>query len=158
MAATAPPKDSEMSQVSESFASDPAQVGAARKFIVEAAGLGSDDARAYDLRVCASEAVTNAVLHARKPGPDDPPSSLVVSVKTDRRGVTVTVTDGGGVTTPTIRRKNPDDRENGRGVALIEALADRWGFERTTTGCTRVWFEFHNGRANPDASAAATLR
>lgn len=156
-----PPGDDEMPHLSARFASDPAQVGAARRFILEAAGLGADHPRADDLLVCASEVFTNAVLHARKPDPDDPPPALDVGVETNRRGVRVTVTDGGGDTVPTLRRGHEDSRVNGRGVSIVDQLSDAWGFSRTPSGQTRVWFAFHNTKSGPDdtgSTSAATLR
>jgi anti-sigma regulatory factor (Ser/Thr protein kinase) len=41
---------------------------------------------------------------------------------------------------PDIRPIDPDS-ENGRGLFIVETLADRWGHETMDTGGKTVWFE-----------------
>lgn len=43
-------------------------------------------------------------------------------------------------TEPPVVRRHPDDRARGRGLRLVEAVADRWGVERHHGG-KRIWFE-----------------
>ena len=77
------------------------------------------------------ELATNAVLHA------DPPVHLRAEI-TDVL-VRVEMHDSGSGTLPAPRKTRTTDR-GGRGLALVEALASRWGTERTDAG-TLVWFE-----------------
>lgn len=116
------------------FPSVPMHVGEARRFIAE--HLPPGDPRHDDLMVCASEVVTNAINHTghREAGFD-------VTVATGDGAITVTVTDGGGTGDPVVRGNDTAD-PHGRGVALVDALSDTWGFERTEAA-TRVWFTFH---------------
>ncbi|MGO4421217.1 ATP-binding protein [Streptomyces sp. MCAF7] len=84
-----------------------------------------------------SELVTNTVAHSgcrclrvtvSRPGP---------------RWIRVAVTDKSHVL-PT-RRTAKDDDENGRGLAIVEAVSDRWGTDRLPWG-KRVWGELRVGR------------
>jgi DNA-binding NarL/FixJ family response regulator len=77
-----------------------------------------------------SELVTNAVRHAK--------SAARVAVEVVGAKVRVSVTDDGpGV--PATARPSPD-AESGRGLELVEGLADRWGVIELDVGKT-VWFE-----------------
>jgi anti-sigma regulatory factor (Ser/Thr protein kinase) len=77
-----------------------------------------------------SELVTNAVLHAgqsRDYGgsrPEAPRCSL--NFWLTRRGLTVAVYDQ--ERTPPVRREASEDADGGRGLALVEALSNRWGY------------------------------
>jgi anti-sigma regulatory factor (Ser/Thr protein kinase) len=83
-----------------------------------------------ELLLCVSEVVTNAVLHA---GTD---VHFSVSFNGDR--VRVEVGDGSPVTP--VRKHYDLVAPTGRGILLIEELADGWGVEPTDTGKV-VWFE-----------------
>lgn len=84
-----------------------------------------------------TELVTNAVLHAR--------TDLHLEVEVRPQAVVLRVSDG-SARTPVVRHYRTDD-VTGRGVALVEALATRWGVETTPTGKC-VWCEI----AIPDRS------
>mgnify|MGYP001950347612 CR=1 FL=1 len=76
-----------------------------------------------------SELVANVVRHARGP----------VRLRLLRsRTLTCEVSDG-SLTTPHIRRSGPSD-EDGRGLQLVSALADRWGTRFTSHGKS-IWTE-----------------
>jgi two-component sensor histidine kinase len=85
------------------------------------------------------ELVGNAVRHG-----DPLPGDVVriawrVRYGADVESVTITVTDGGAVCTPAVR--HPDlDSLDGRGLAIVDALAKLWGFERDGLGQS-VWAE-----------------
>lgn len=89
----------------------------------------------------ASEALTNAVLHARTP--------LVLEIYTDGSlMVEVIDQDTTPVLTPVAALglesllEDPDvEAINGRGLALIAALAETWGIREENDGKT-VWFSF----------------
>jgi anti-sigma regulatory factor (Ser/Thr protein kinase) len=76
-----------------------------------------------------SEVVTNAILHARTP--------LRLTATVDADQVVVRVYDT--LRTPPRRRSYRSDAGTGRGMHLVEALADRWGVEQTSAGKC-VWF------------------
>lgn len=78
-----------------------------------------------------SELATNAVRHA---GTD-----FIVRVQQTDDEISVEIADE-GIGTPTLRRAEPRDA-SGRGLRIVEALADAWGVrpEPNGTGKT-VWF------------------
>jgi anti-sigma regulatory factor (Ser/Thr protein kinase) len=81
------------------------------------------------LTIIVSELVTNAIRHA---GTD-----LEVSIRTD--GVMrVEVRDRS--TAPPRRLRLDVNRTGGRGLLIVEAYSDRWGFERIPSGKI-VWAE-----------------
>jgi anti-sigma regulatory factor (Ser/Thr protein kinase) len=88
-----------------------------------------------------NELVTNALLHARSPAH--------VELDLDERRLLVLVTDRGLGTSVAVQETDPA-AVRGRGLALVEALADAWGNERTSRGTT-VWFELSLRREDPAA-------
>ena len=92
-------------------------------------GLAADG-QAFDLvLLLTSEIVTNAILHARTP--------LRLTATAEAGQVLVQVFD----TVPSLprRRSYRSDAGTGRGMHLVEALADRWGVDQTSGGKC-VWF------------------
>jgi anti-sigma regulatory factor (Ser/Thr protein kinase) len=83
-----------------------------------------------DTLLLASELVTNALLHG------EPPIELEMRCAGGR--TIVRVTDFGE---PPVLPRNPlaADALSGRGLRLLEALADDWGVETHTRGKT-FWF------------------
>ena len=77
-----------------------------------------------------SELVTNAYRHAR--------TETRVSVRLDDGCVRIEVRDVGGGE-PELRPLDTD-RVDGRGLQIVDAIADRWGYD-TSPGGTSVWFE-----------------
>ena len=76
-----------------------------------------------------SEVVTNALLHSG--------TRLVLTVVRDGAGVRVEVADGSAV--PPVQRRHSTSASTGRGVQLLEAVADEWGWTATSPG-KLVWF------------------
>jgi hypothetical protein len=64
-----------------------------------------------------------------------------VAWEVDSQGVIVRVTDGGGGDRPHVRHASPRDT-SGRGLALVEAVAARWGVIAGATSTT-VWAAVH---------------
>ena len=125
------------------FDGTPASARAARRFVAGAlAPWGLEDAESH-LELLTSEVVTNAVRHARTP------HHLVVACEGPQ--VRVEVRDGSAVR-PTARRARPDAAA-GRGLMIVEALAERWRIEEGGSGKS-VWFVLDLG---PRASAAGPL-
>ena len=105
-------------------------VRASRRFVVAALRRLGADHLIHDATVIVSELATNAVRHARSPfrvSVDESPGLVCISVQD--------VGDGhAGL--PTIA---PDDHAiEGRGIAIIDALAHSWGYDALEDG-TVVW-------------------
>lgn len=79
--------------------------------------------------VLTSELVTNAILHGAGP--------LGLSVAWDDRGVRIDVHDE-SPERPVVRAVD-HEAAHGRGLLLVDALADEWGVDGTDTGKS-VWF------------------
>lgn len=116
--------------------------GVARRFLREfLARSAVDEDVSATAELCLSELVTNAVVHAGSR------SELRATLDDDR--LTVAVSDRGGVPVDAADAAPDEDpdvlRVHGRGLQLVEALADRWGSERDAVGTT-VWFalELHH--------------
>ncbi len=88
-------------------------------------------ARAESSRIAliVTELVTNAVSHGEAP---------VFSVSWDGESVRIEVFDN-GAGRPVVRPLDAT-ATSGRGMALVDAVADRWGVEETPAGKT-VWAE-----------------
>ena len=82
-----------------------------------------------------SELVTNAVEHAR--------SGVLLVLERDGRRLRVEVHDAGGPLPGRSEASGPRD-EHGRGLHLVEALAQDWGVEPGRPG-KAVWFELALG-------------
>jgi anti-sigma regulatory factor (Ser/Thr protein kinase) len=101
----------------------------AREAVVAACrrwGLSAEVAHAAEL--VTSELVTNAVIHAGTP--------LVLAAEHEEPHLTVAVSDGES-SFPSLRPPS-HDREDGRGIAIIDRLGATWGVQRTILGKT-VW-------------------
>ncbi len=84
-----------------------------------------------DARVVISELVANSVRHAQ-PLPD---GDILVSWKLAKQGLQISVTDGGAGTRP--RKVNaPSSALAGRGMAIVETLADTWWSDKTRSRST----------------------
>ncbi|MGW1140455.1 ATP-binding protein [Streptomyces zhihengii] len=85
-----------------------------------------------------AELAGNAVRHGRVPGRD---FRLALRLDRARALVRVEVADACALLPPAVRPVPADDDESGRGLLLVDALADRWGAEpRDPVGKT-VWAE-----------------
>lgn len=78
-----------------------------------------------------SELVTNAVRHAG--------TTLGVTLTRHQHSLHVAVSDGAVSRWPHVVEANPED-EGGRGLWMVEHLADRWGTSAGESGKS-VWFE-----------------
>lgn len=109
----------------------PESVRAARAFVASMLDLWRCDDMDRVVELLTSEIVSNAVRHATGPIrveaslADD--GSLRVGATDDHPGM------------PVLRDAGPD-AEGGRGIRLVERLAERWGVE-TVDGHKVVWFE-----------------
>ncbi|MGW5624896.1 ATP-binding protein [Streptomyces olivaceus] len=79
-----------------------------------------------------AELAANAVTHGLVPGRD-----IEVLLRLDARTLRIDVSDSRGECRPTAPEQTPAVAESGRGLLLVEALADRWGvFDRVPVGKT----------------------
>lgn len=88
----------------------------------------------YDVRLCVSELLTNVIDHV---GDGTPVTVRVIG--TAYGHTRVEVTDPDPRVLPVLPHSTPTD-ESGRGLALIGAMARRWGVEQGADGKT-VWCE-----------------
>lgn len=112
---------------------EPASASAVRReltFDLELRGVQPDVIDQVTL--VASELVSNAIRHC---GPDAR-DTLDVSWAIDADDVTINVEDSSHEL-PRMRQAAPD-APNGRGLAIVTALTQDWGAERTPNG-KRVW-------------------
>ncbi|MFP5257199.1 MAG: ATP-binding protein [Acidimicrobiia bacterium] len=114
------------------FGRDVAEIPRSRHYVadvLERAGAEATDA----LLLVASELITNAVRHGD--------GEVELRVIVEPECVRLEVLDGGhaAVTAPT---ENPAPSAlGGRGLLLVQGVADRWGSEFETDGRTLVWAE-----------------
>jgi len=108
---------------------DRANVSRARRFVTDAVHQLGRDALAEVVELLTSEVVTNAVLHAGTP--------VTLTVIADPDAVRIEVTDGAAV--DVSPRNFGPEAATGRGLALVDALASRWGTRTEPRGKT-VWF------------------
>ncbi|MET9362874.1 ATP-binding protein [Streptomyces sp. NPDC006632] len=111
-------------------------VPAAREFAEEALSDWGFAHRRDDVLLCVSELVTNALLHGVPPGR----GFLLRMGLCDGAVLRVEVQDSGaGV--PGIAKGADAGAEGGRGLLLVEAVADKWGVGERDPGKT-VWCAF----------------
>lgn len=108
---------------------DPALVRHTRRLARQALGTWGLDSLVPTVELLVSELVTNAVLH----GAGD------IGLRIIRANALLCEVRDDGHDLPHLRRAEVTD-ENGRGLQLVSALAERWGTQRTPTGKV-VWFE-----------------
>jgi anti-sigma regulatory factor (Ser/Thr protein kinase) len=117
--------------VDETIACSPRAPGVARHAVQRLADA-VDPSVLRNAQLLVSEVVTNSIKHS---GSDDP---IQLRVWTRPGGLKVEVADGGFGFNARPPAHAGDD-EGGRGLLILESLADRWG-----TSCdirARVWFE-----------------
>jgi anti-sigma regulatory factor (Ser/Thr protein kinase) len=110
---------------------DARSAGRARAFVRDVLQQWGCDHLVELTVLVANEVVTNAILHAR--------TDVQVEVRLGQGCVRVEVSDRAD--TEPVRRNTPDDATGGRGIALLDAMATRWGVDSLPDGGKRVWFE-----------------
>lgn len=130
---------------------DPAEVGRARRWArsrLAGSGIQADEPLAETLILLVSELVTNAVVHTGRP------AVLRLSlphVVTEEATVRLEVADHSG--RAPVPRCAGDDATGGRGLALVDGLADRWGWSVEATG-KRIWCEVDRCTKSQDLTAS----
>lgn len=110
----------------------PASVPAARHLALEVLRAWAAPHDPYDTGLLVTELVANVVDHV---GGE---STLTLELTLSEDWLRVAVLDGSAVE-PVVRELDGDD-PRGRGLRLVQAIADRWGCE-THQGGKRVWFD-----------------
>ncbi|WP_433183929.1 ATP-binding protein [Actinoallomurus sp. CA-150999] len=111
-------------------------VAAGRGFVRDA--LGSHHPALDVVGLSVSELATNAIRHT----PSGAGGRFTIRLATADRRIRAEVVNDGVIDGEPHRRSEPGiDAEHGRGLLLIDALADRWGVTRCA-GTTTVWAEF----------------
>jgi serine/threonine-protein kinase RsbW len=127
----------------------PEAVSVARQLVRSLIGERYPDADA--LVLCVSELVTNAVTHSLSAAPG---GTLTLYMNIGQAGVLVQIRDGGGPTAPQVMGDVGPDSERGRGLQLVEALADSWGSRVSPDGrVTWCRFSVHAQAATETPSA-----
>jgi serine/threonine-protein kinase RsbW len=113
-----------------------ASVRAARDRIKGALRNRCPDIPLDDARLVVSELVANSLRYARPL--DDHTIRVGWSLRTDV--LRVSVTDGGSTTGSPSPRRPGELATGGRGLKIVQALAERWGVDRNGS-TTTVWAE-----------------
>ncbi|WP_018567128.1 ATP-binding protein [Streptomyces sp. PsTaAH-124] len=117
---------------------DPAEVGRARRWArsrLAGSGIAADEPLAETLVLLVSELVTNAVVHTGCP------AVLRLSLPGTAAGAaTVRLEVADASACAPVPRCAGDEATGGRGLALVDGLADRWGWSAEGAG-KRIWCE-----------------
>jgi anti-sigma regulatory factor (Ser/Thr protein kinase) len=140
-------------QVQLEIRPDPAEVGRARKWArsrLAGSGISADEPVAETLVLLVSELVTNAVVHTGCPAVL---RLLLTGVCEDAAGGpagTVRLEVADSCDRAPEPRHADGDATGGRGLALVDGLADRWGWTPEGTG-KRIWCEMDRATAGDPA-------
>ncbi|MFJ2744249.1 ATP-binding protein [Streptomyces sp. NPDC087440] len=164
-------------QVQLEVGADPAEVGRARRWArsrLVGCGIEADEPVAETLVLLISELVTNAVVHTGCPAvlrmllpgiPGDPGAGTGAGAGAGTNGaadsgsVSGLLASGGTVRVevadasacPPKPRHAEGDDTNGRGLELVDGLADRWGWQTEGAG-KRIWCEVDRQVRAPQAA------
>ena len=120
-----------MVELRATLSADPEQVAEARRLVAGyLAERGDDDGEVAVLLT--SELVTNAILYGQAP--------LELRAQADGAALRVEVHDLDPTSPPVLRHDADLVEIGGRGLQLVDTLADRWGWAENDYGKV-VWFE-----------------
>lgn len=126
------------------LAGEPGSVGDARRFaraVLADADVGDD----WTAIQVVSELATNAVVHAR--------TTFTVKIDYDDEYIKVSVIDAKPLARAAVRWFS-DTTTTGRGLRLVQVIAESWGVEQTPTSKS-VWCKLRRGVAATDDVDAA---
>ncbi|RNF83951.1 ATP-binding protein [Streptomyces botrytidirepellens] len=143
---------------------DPAEVSRARRWArsrLAGSGIGADEPLAETLILLISELVTNAVVHTgcpavlrmRFPAQTGGDGSAAPSAEKGPELGTVRVEVADASARAPRQRRADEEATNGRGLELVDGLADRWGWQPEGAG-KRIWCEIDRGRREECADGA----
>ncbi|WP_055711552.1 ATP-binding protein [Streptomyces torulosus] len=114
------------------FTADPEEVAALRRIMRLHLGVWGLHEVGDDAQLCVSELVSNVITHV---GPGTP---VTLAVSMNGTYLRIEVHDPDTRALPTLNAAGPES-EGGRGMAMVDALADRWGVQlqgdRKVTWC-----------------------
>lgn len=109
----------------------PRTVGQARRAVGQLCRAGDHASLANEAELLTSELMTNACRHS---------SGVVTVLALSNAGsVVVTVTDDNTDEEPLVMVEQDPERETGRGLSLVDAMAGAWG-TTAGNGGKSVWF------------------
>lgn len=120
-------------------------VSAARELVAEVLHTTPYADLVDDARLAVSELVTNALVHAG--------TVIGLVVRADDHGVLVEVHDG-NPQLPLVRRR-AREAGTGRGLHMVESLADEWGIAPDGERGKAVWFRLGRPAARPAEAASS---
>lgn len=126
MQAMAPPRLTVLHHRRIRLAADPRAVAEARKQLRVTIAVWDVPVDCETAELLVSELVTNAVTH-------DGAGAVIMAVRVARGRLRVDVHDSSAAL-PEPRNDPALDAEDGRGLLLVDTLADEWGFYRTPGG------------------------
>jgi anti-sigma regulatory factor (Ser/Thr protein kinase) len=110
-------------------------VGTARRFVTQAMAQWDGFHDPAVAVLLTNELVTNAIVHAR--------TEVTLVLRFEEPLITVEVHDESDQAPHLL---SPDrSAEHGRGLALVDQLADRWGVRAKDEGGKVVWFDLTPG-------------
>lgn len=128
------------------FTAEPAEVAALRRIMrLHLGSWGLHDV-IDQAQLCVSELVSNVIAHV---GPGTP---ATLTVAMNGLNLRVEVHDPDTRALPTLVAADRDS-ESGRGMALVDAVADRWGVQ-LHPGRKVTWCELATGLTSPDGHVA----
>ncbi|WP_037872645.1 ATP-binding protein [Streptomyces sp. NRRL S-37] len=129
-------------------------VGQAREFVIislEKWGITGEPAE--DIRLCVSELASNALAHGTRRG-----HGFLVRLCADEDSVRLEVHDSGDVSPdrcPRLREAAETDTA-GRGLSIVDTLADGWGVDERSPYGKVVWSRFKTAPASQPARPLGT--
>ncbi|MFI7392427.1 ATP-binding protein [Streptomyces tendae] len=133
---------------------DPSEVGRARRWArsrLAGSGIRADEPLADTLVLLVSELVTNAVVHTGRSAVLRLVLPGAVTEETEEATVRLEVDDASD--RAPVPRCAGGEATGGRGLALVDGLADRWGWSREGTG-KRIWCELDRCAAGEETPPA----
>ncbi|MFE9097161.1 ATP-binding protein [Streptomyces sp. NPDC007264] len=147
-------------QVQLEIRPDPAEVGRARSWArsrLAGSGIGVDEPLSETLILLVSELVTNAVVHTGCPAVLRLLLTGVSEGPSGARSGTVRLEVADVSARPPAPRHATGDETGGRGLELVDGLADRWGWDAEGVG-KRIWCELDRCGAGAAGDAASRGR
>ena len=137
------------------FRAVPASARAARTFVTDTLRSWDLEPLTYDAATVVSELATNAIVHASDQS--DPAAEFHVAVTAGLDQVTITVTD---LATDEPAELFPGEphmgAESGRGLGIVDAYSDDWGWQRQDGAGKLVWATLAIARFLPSGGQEET--
>ncbi|KUM91926.1 hypothetical protein AQI88_34635 [Streptomyces cellostaticus] len=142
---------------------DPAEVGRARRWArsrLAGLGIGADEPLAETLILLVSELVTNAVVHTGRPAllrlslPGAAKEEVAEAEAEAAESATVRLEVADSSSRAPVPRCAGSDATGGRGLALVDCLADRWGWSPEGSGKS-IWCELDRCSKAREGAAVA---